>query len=54
MWGSDFPHIRSIGLDAQSRLGAMFEALGTEEAKQVVGGRSPTYSPSSRRPIAGR
>ena len=38
MWGSDFPHIRSIGLDAQSRLGAMFEELGTEDAKKVVGG----------------
>ena len=38
MWGSDFPHVRSIGLDAQSRLGAMFEALGTEDAKKVVGG----------------
>ena len=38
MWGSDFPHVRSIGLDAQSRLAAMFESLDERDAKKVVGG----------------
>ena len=37
MWGSDFPHVRSIGLDAQSRLATMFEALSAADAKRLVG-----------------
>ena len=37
MSGSDFPHVRSIGLDAQSRLSAMFESLSPEDTEQVVG-----------------
>jgi len=37
MWGSDFPHVRSIGLDAQNRLSAMFESLSPEDTEQVVG-----------------
>jgi predicted TIM-barrel fold metal-dependent hydrolase len=38
MWGSDFPHVRSIGLDAQSRLLSMFEGLDEDAAEQIVGG----------------
>ena len=45
MWGSDFPHVRSMGLDAQSRLAAMLEALGTEDAKKVVGGTAAGVFP---------
>lgn len=37
MWGSDFPHVRSIGLDAQSRLSAMFEDLSPADTESVVG-----------------
>jgi predicted TIM-barrel fold metal-dependent hydrolase len=38
MWGSDFPHIRSIGLDAQGRLAKMFGSLSQADAEKVVGG----------------
>lgn len=38
LWGSDFPHIRSIGLDAQSRLGALFSTLTPAERDKVVCG----------------
>jgi len=38
MWGSDFPHVRSIGLDAQTRLADMFESLPAEDAKKIAGG----------------
>lgn len=38
MWGSDFPHVRSIGLDAQNRLSAMFDGLSAEESNKVVAG----------------
>jgi predicted TIM-barrel fold metal-dependent hydrolase len=38
MWGSDFPHVRSIGLDAQDRLADMFQSLSADDAKKVTGG----------------
>lgn len=38
MWGSDFPHVRSIGLDAHSRLSDMFEGLPAAEIDKIVGG----------------
>ena len=40
MWGSDFPHVRSIGLDAESRLGDMFDALSAADADKVVHGNA--------------
>ena len=36
LWGSDFPHVRSIGLDAHSRLSALFDKLNQAERRQVV------------------
>ena len=38
MWGSDFPHIRSIGLDAKSRVGAMFAQYSEADQAKLVGG----------------
>lgn len=38
MWGSDFPHVRSIGLDAHSRLSTMFEGLPADDVGKIVGG----------------
>jgi predicted TIM-barrel fold metal-dependent hydrolase len=37
MWGSDFPHVRSIGLDAQTRLADMFKGLSDNDAKKITG-----------------
>lgn len=36
LWESDFPHVRSIGLDAQNRPASMFKSLSPEDAKKVV------------------
>jgi predicted TIM-barrel fold metal-dependent hydrolase len=36
MWGSDFPHVRSIGLDARSRLTEMFGTLPTADTEKLV------------------
>jgi predicted TIM-barrel fold metal-dependent hydrolase len=38
LWGSDFPHVRSIGLDTQDRLAKMFETLTPSDQAKVVGG----------------
>lgn len=38
LWGSDFPHVRSIGLDTQDRLAKMFETLAPAEGAKIVGG----------------
>lgn len=38
MWGSDFPHIRSIGLDAHETLGRILDGLTQEEGEKLVGG----------------
>ena len=38
MWGSDFPHIRSIGLDAHETLERILEGLTEEEQEKLVGG----------------
>jgi uncharacterized protein len=37
LWGSDFPHVRSIGLDTQPRLAKMFGALSPGDQDKVVG-----------------
>lgn len=37
MWGSDFPHIRSIGLEAQDHVNKLFGALPREDQEKVVG-----------------
>jgi predicted TIM-barrel fold metal-dependent hydrolase len=38
LWGSDFPHIRSIGLEAQEHVHRLLGALPHEEQAKVVGG----------------
>jgi len=36
MWGSDFPHTRSIGLEVHSDLGSLLETLPREDQEKVV------------------
>ncbi len=36
MWGSDFPHVRSIGLNAQSKLAELFGNFSAEERDQMI------------------
>ncbi len=38
MWGSDFPHIRSIGVDAHARLAKLFEHLAPQAQQALVAG----------------
>lgn len=40
LWGSDFPHTRSIGLDAQSTLSQQLSTLPREDQEKVVGGNA--------------
>lgn len=40
LWGSDFPHFRSIGLEAQSALHELVGALPREDQEKVVGGNA--------------
>ena len=40
LWGSDFPHFRSIGLEAQSALHDLVGDLPLEDQKRVVGGNA--------------
>ena len=37
LWGSDFPHIRSIGLDAQSTLYQQLQTFSEEDQARLVG-----------------
>lgn len=40
LWGSDFPHVRSIGLDTLDRLAILTQGLRESEAGKVVGGNA--------------
>ena len=40
LWGSDFPHMRSIGLEAQEHVRAQFDALPRADQEQVVSGNA--------------
>jgi predicted TIM-barrel fold metal-dependent hydrolase len=40
LWGSDFPHTRSIGLEAQSTLSQQLASLSHEDQEKVVGGNA--------------
>jgi uncharacterized protein len=40
LWGSDFPHFRSIGLEAQSALHKLLGTLPREDQEKVVGGNA--------------
>lgn len=37
LWGSDFPHVRSIGIETHSRLGDMLGNLPADAQQQIVG-----------------
>jgi predicted TIM-barrel fold metal-dependent hydrolase len=36
MWGSDFPHVRSVALDTQSEVGQMLANLPTADQNRIV------------------
>ena len=40
MWGSDFPHFRSIGLEAQTALHTLLGTLPRQDQDKVVGGNA--------------
>ena len=40
LWGSDFPHLRAIGLEAQGAIAQLIEPLSREEQQMVVGGNA--------------
>ena len=40
LWGSDFPHVRSIGLDAQGAVARLLDGLPPEDQTRVVGGNA--------------
>jgi uncharacterized protein len=40
LWGSDFPHIRSIGLGAQEHVHTLFVTLTPQDREQVTGGNA--------------
>ncbi len=40
LWGSDFPHIRSIGLEAQEHVHTKFAPLAREEQEKIVSGNA--------------
>ena len=42
LWGSDFPHIRSIGLDAQSTLYQQLQTFSEEDQARLVGRNAAT------------
>lgn len=38
LWGSDFPHVRSIGLNAHDYLGELLTGLSEADQDKVAGG----------------
>src|SRR5262245_21205089 len=38
LWGSDFPHVRSIGLEAHDALARLFEGVPEPDVEKIVGG----------------
>lgn len=40
LWGSDFPHVRSIGLDTQSRVQDLLQTLVPADRDRVIGGNA--------------
>ena len=40
LWGSAFPHIRSIGIEAQGHVASLLEGLSREDQENVVGGNT--------------
>jgi predicted TIM-barrel fold metal-dependent hydrolase len=52
LWGSDFPHFRSIGLEAQSALHALVGPLPQEDQEKVVGGNAATVFNLDEAPLS--
>ena len=42
LWGSDFPHIRSIGLETQGKLMDLLSGFSREDQEMIVGGNAAT------------
>jgi predicted TIM-barrel fold metal-dependent hydrolase len=42
LWGSDFPHIRSVGLEAQDHVQQLLTRLPKAEQEKIVGGNAAT------------
>ena len=40
LWGSDFPHLRSIGLEAQAAVNSLIEDLPFEDQEKIIGGNA--------------
>ena len=40
LWGSDFPHVRSIGIGAEEHVNRLLETLSSEDQEKVVGGNA--------------
>ncbi len=40
LWGSDFPHIRSVGLGAQSTLHDQLQGFSADDQAKLVGGNA--------------
>jgi predicted TIM-barrel fold metal-dependent hydrolase len=40
LWGSDFPHIRSIGLEARGHVAKAFEPFSAEDQSRLTGGNA--------------
>ena len=40
LWGSDFPHIRSIGLETQGHVAGLLDGLSRPDQENVVGGNT--------------
>jgi predicted TIM-barrel fold metal-dependent hydrolase len=38
LWGSDFPHVRSIGLETQERVAKLFEGMPDADQDKLVAG----------------
>jgi uncharacterized protein len=38
LWGSDFPHVRSIGLETQERVAKLFEGMPDADQDRLVAG----------------
>ena len=40
LWGSDFPHVRSIGIGAEEHVTRLLETLSFEDQEKVVAGNA--------------
>ena len=40
LWGSDFPHLRSIGLNAQSDVYRLIDTLPREDQEKIIHGNA--------------